>query len=413
MILRNEIELLAPVGSYESLRGAIQAGADAIYFGVDNLNMRSMSAKSFKVEDIQTITKICHENNIKCYLTLNTVMYDRDLVEVEKIIKHAHESHVDAIVASDVSVLLLAQKYKIPLHLSTQVNISNIEALAFYAQFADVVVLARELNLQQVNNIYNNILIRNIKGPAGNHVKIEMFIHGALCMAISGKCYLSLHLYNHSANRGECFQLCRRSYLVTDKETNNQLEIDNEYIMSPKDLCTIEFLDKIIEAGVKVLKIEGRARSPEYVYTVTKAYNKALEAIIHNSYNQQLKENLLFELKKVYNRGFWNGYYLGEKLGEWSNKYGSVATKRKVYVGKITNFFKKIGVAEIILESDHIAVSDTVLIMGNSTGVVEETLTEIRFNNLSVQNANKGQIVSVKLNNLVHRNDKVFKWIDV
>lgn len=409
---REEIELLAPVGSYESLMAAIQGGANAVYFGVGRLNMRSMSTNNFTIDDLNKILTICHENNIKTYVTVNSVMYDEDLVELETTLKACKEANIDAIIASDVAVIQKARNLGLNVHLSTQLNISNIEALKFYARYAEVVVLARELNLTQVRRIFESIVNENIIGPSGKPIKIEMFVHGALCMAISGKCYLSLHEYNHSANRGECFQVCRRSYIVTDKETGSQLEIDNEYIMSPKDLCTIEFLDQIIEAGARVLKIEGRARAPEYVKVVSECYNEAIKAILEKKYTNELKSRLIKNLKTVYNRGFWGGYYLGQQLGEWSNQYGSVATHKKVYIGKVTNYFSKINVAEILIETGTLQKNDTVLAIGPTTGVIELTIDEMRKDDKTITISEKGDRISIKTNTILRRSDKIYKWVE-
>ncbi len=409
---RKDIELLSPVGSYESLQAAIQAKADAVYLGIGRLNMRSHSSVNFSIDDLYKIVDICKENFTKCYVTLNSVMYDEDISEISLTLEHCKKAGIDAVVASDISVMILARKFDLPVHLSTQVNISNTEALKFFSSFAEVVVLARELNLNQVKNISNNIEKYNIKGPNGKPIRIEMFVHGALCMAISGKCYLSLHQYNHSANRGECFQICRRSYIVTDKETNAQLEIDNEYIMSPKDLCTIEFLDKILHAGARILKIEGRARSAEYVKIVTSSYNEAIQAIIEDRFDEKLKKRLLNEVAKVYNRGFWDGYYLGQKLGEWSKEYGSIATKKKVYLGKVINYFKKAKIAEVMIETGDVQLEDDILIIGPTTGVVELTIMEMKINEHSITSATKGESFTTPCHTLLRRNDKVYKWID-
>lgn len=411
-LTREEIELLAPVGSYESLQAAIQGHADAVYLGVGRLNMRALSSTNFSESDLIKITETCHKQRIKCYVTLNSVMYDGDMEQAEMLLLACKQAGVDAIIASDMAIIQKAKVFGLNIHLSTQVNISNTGALKFYSQYADAVVLARELNLTQVKLIYENINKQQIRGPQGKPVRLEMFVHGALCMAISGKCYLSLHQYNHSANRGECFQVCRRSYIVTDKETQAQLEIDNEYIMSPKDLCTIEFLDQILDAGARILKIEGRARGPEYVKTVTLSYHKAIEAILSGKFNDSLKKELLTELSKVYNRGFWDGYYLGRKLGEWTNSYGSQATKKKVYVGKILNYFNKAKVAEIEIETGSIEKGDTLLIIGPTTGVEEITVTELRINDQSHPIAHKGQQCTIPINIQLRRSDKVYKWTD-
>lgn len=408
---RKDIELLAPAGSWESLTAAIQGGADAVYFGLEQLNMRARSSYNFTREDLPKIVSLAKENNLKTYLTINTVIYDHELLIMRDLIDLAKNSGVNAIIASDQSVMDYAFKSGLEVHLSTQLNISNIDAVKFYSKYADVMVLARELNLEQVSNIAKGIELQNITGPSGNLVKIEIFIHGALCMAISGKCYLSLHEYNHSANRGDCLQACRRSYLVTDTETGNQLEIDNEYIMSPKDLMTIHFLNKIVDAGVCVLKIEGRARSAEYVKTVSSCYNEALLAIEDNTYSIGKIEAWKEKLATVFNRGFWDGYYLGQKLGEWSEVYGSKASKKKVYTAKVTNFFEKIGVAELLIETGELCLGDELLIIGSTTGVYETQINEIRVNDQKVEKAEKGVRCSIPFTQLVRRSDKVYKML--
>ncbi|GAF01811.1 peptidase U32 family protein [Saccharicrinis fermentans] len=375
---REEFEIMAPVGSYESLRAAIQAGANSVYFGIEGLNMRSRSSNNFTVDDLHKIVTIAQEKHVKTYLTVNTVLYDQDLNLMRKVILAAKEANISAVIASDVSAISFAREIGVEIHLSTQLNISNIEALKFYAQFADVVVLARELDMDQVAQIYREIELQQIKGPNGQLIQIEMFCHGALCMAVSGKCYLSLHNTTSSANRGACLQTCRRSYIVTDKETGQELEVDNEYIMSPKDLKTIHFLNKMVDAGVRVFKIEGRARGPEYVHTVVKAYNEALNAILEGNFNQSKIDGWDKELKTVFNRGFWDGYYLGQKLGEWSHNYGNRASKRKIYIGKGTNYFPKIGVAEFLMETQSLKVGDEILITGPTTGVIKMKVPEIR-----------------------------------
>lgn len=411
-ISREEIELLAPVGSPESLQAAIQGHADAVYLGVGRLNMRSLSSVNFTEDDLKHITDQCRKHGIKCYVTLNSVMYDEEMDQLDRALTACRDAGVDAIVASDMAVMEKARNYGLNIHLSTQANVSNTTALKFFARYADAVVLARELNLQQVRRIYDNIINQQITGPSGKPVRIEMFVHGALCMAISGKCYLSLHQYNHSANRGECFQVCRRAYIVTDKETQAQLEIDNEYIMSPKDLCTIEFLDQIIHAGARILKIEGRARGPEYVKIVTLSYHKAIEAIASGKFTPEVKNDLLNELSKVYNRGFWDGYYLGRRLGEWTTSYGSVATKKKIYVGKVTNYYTKAKIAEIEIESGSIEKGDTLLFTGPTTGVEETTVNELRINDQEANTAHKGQRCTLPIAALLRRSDKVYKWVD-
>ena len=347
MIKRKDIEIMAPAGSWESLYAAIQAGADSIYFGIGKLNMRSNSSSNFSTDDLRKIVAICNENKVKSYLTVNTIIYDEDIQTIKEVINIAKEVNVSAIIASDISALMYANSVGVDIHLSTQLNITNIESLKFYAQFADVVVLARELNMNQVKEIYEAIKKEQIKGKNGELIRIEMFCHGALCMAVSGKCYLSLHEKDKSANRGACNQICRRAYIVKDKDSEIELEIDNEYIMSPKDLKTIHFLNKILDAGVRVLKIEGRARGPEYVKTVVSCYREAVESYIDNSFTEEKIKNWDKRLARVFNRGFWDGYYLGQRLGEWSHVYGSAATHKKVYVGKVTNYYNNIGVTEI------------------------------------------------------------------
>ena len=411
--LRKDIELLAPVGSYETLYAAIQGKADAIYFGIGRLNMRSKSTLNFSVKDLEKVAKISKENNIKAYATLNSIIYDEDIFEAKTIIDACKDSSIEGIIASDISVLSYANQKQIPIHISTQLNVSNIEAVKCLSKYADVIVLARELNLSQTKSICDEIIKRQIIGPSGKLIKIELFAHGALCMAISGKCYLSLHEYNHSANRGECYQICRRSYFVSDKDTGSILEIDNEYIMSPKDLCTISFLDKIIESGVRVLKIEGRARSAEYVKIVTQCYNEAIHAILTENYNEKNISAWMNRLSLVYNRGFWDGYYLGKKTGEWNNVHGSKSEKKKIYIGKNLNYFSNIKVAEFIVESGSIDIGDEILIIGPSTGVVETVVKEIRVNLVPVPTAIKGERFSIYIENTVRRSDKLYKLIDV
>jgi len=408
---RKEIEIMAPAGSYEALMAAIQGGADSVYFGAEELNMRAASSVNFTLNDLRTIAGLCNENKIKSYLTVNVVVFDNEIEKMHSIIDEAVRSGVSAIIASDLSVINYAFRSGIEVHLSTQLNITNIEALKFYSQWADVVVLARELNLDQVKNISNKIKELDIRGPRDQHVKIEMFVHGALCMAISGKCYLSLHENNMSANRGKCYQTCRKSYIVTEKESGYQLEIDNEHIMSPKDLCTIGFVDKLIDSGIKVFKIEGRARSAEYVKTVTSCYDEAVKAVAEGSYNNEKITKWRETLSSVFNRGFWDGYYLGQRLGEWNTSYGSSATKRKVYIGKITNYFAKPGVAEIKLESGNLEKGDIILIIGPTTGVVEFTAAEIRVDLKETSKALKGEFCSIKIPEFLRRSDKVYKWI--
>ena len=365
-----EFEIMAPVGSYESLAAAIQGGADSIYFGIEGLNMRAKSSNNFTIEDLHNIAGICAEKGVKSYLTVNTVIYDEDLDLMKKIIEAAKEANISAIIASDVSGMMYAREIGVEVHLSTQLNISNVQALKFYAQFADVVVLARELNMDQVGAIYKDIVDQQIKGPSGELIRIEMFAHGALCMAVSGKCYLSLHENNKSANRGSCTQICRHSYTVKDKETNLELDIDNQFIMSPRDLKTIHFMNKMIDSGVRVFKLEGRARGPEYVRTVVECYKQAIGSVIDGTYSQEKIDEWDKRLITVFNRGFWDGYYLGQRLGEWSPIYGSEATKRKLYVAKGMKYFSNIGVAEFLCETHSVKVGDEILITGPTTGAV-------------------------------------------
>jgi len=413
MVLKNsdQIELLAPAGNFESLMAAIQGGANAVYFGVGKLNMRAGSSKNFEISDLSNIRKICNEHGIKAYVTLNTVMYDQDLEYVREVISAVKLSKIDAIIASDFSVIQIAIEKGVRTHISTQSNVSNIESLKFFAGFSDVMVLARELSLEQVAAICRGIDDQNILGPGGERVKIEVFAHGALCMAISGKCYLSLHEKNKSANRGECMQMCRRGYTVTEKDDGYQLDIDNEFIMSPKDLSTISFIDKLLNSGVKIFKIEGRGRPPEYVKTTTSCYREAIDSWKEGSYTPEKVDKWEKRLKKVFNRGFWEGYYMGKKTGEWSSKYGSSATTRKVYIGKGMNYFAKIGVAEFLLETQSLSVGDQILITGPTTGVIETIVKEIRVDLKSVKETVKGDRFSIPMDTMVRRSDKLFKII--
>lgn len=403
---------MAPAGDFESLQAAIQGGANAVYFGVGKLNMRSGSAKNFTVDDLLKITSICKEAGTKSYLTLNVVMYDGELDEIKNLVKKAGEANISAIIASDPAVFNIIRSYNIPLHISTQANISNIESVKFYALFADVMVLARELSIEQMKIISDAIKAENIRGPGGELVRIEVFIHGALCMAISGKCYLSLHQSNKSANRGACRQICRKGYEVIDIDSGEKLNVDHEYIMSPKDLNTLPFIDKIIATGVSILKIEGRGRSPEYVKTVTQSYHEALVAIEHDKFDKNFIAASEEKLERVFNRGFWDGYYLGRKLGEWSGKYGSSATKRKVYLGKSMNYFNKIGVAEFLIESQSLSIGDEIIITGPTTGVVESTVQEIRVDLKNVEISSKGEYCSIPINTKIRRADKLYKIVD-
>ena len=407
----NDFEIMAPVGSRESLAAAIQAGADSIYFGIEKLNMRAHSASTFTIDDLREIAATCSEHGIKTYLTVNTIIYNEDIPLMHEIVDAAKDAGISAVIASDVAVMTYCNKVGQEVHLSTQLNISNVEALKFYSQFADVVVLARELNMNQVAEVHRLAEEQNICGPSGKPVRIEMFCHGALCMAISGKCYLSLDNANRSANRGECIQLCRRSYTVTDNETGTQLEIDNKYVMSPKDLKTVRFIDKMMKSGVRVFKIEGRARGPEYVYTVVKCYKEAIQSVIDGTFTEEKKDKWDEKLATVFNRGFWDGYYLGQKLGEWNKNYGSCATEKKVYVGKGVKYFSKLGVAEFAIEAADIKKGDKLLITGPTTGVVYMTADEIRYDLKPVDEALKGQRVSMPVPAKVRPSDKLFKLI--
>lgn len=409
MLTLKDFEIMAPAGSRESLMAAIHAGADSIYFGIENLNMRARSASAFTIHDLREIAAICNEHGVKSYLTVNTIIYDEDICLMQKIVDAAKEAGISAVIAADVAVLEYCNRIGQEVHLSTQLNISNSEALKFYARFADVVVLARELNLDQVSEIYRTIQKENICGPRGEQVRIEMFCHGALCMAVSGKCYLSLDNLNHSANRGACMQVCRRSYIVHDKESDIELEVDNKYIMSPKDLKTIRFMDKMMEAGVRVFKIEGRARGPEYVHTVVSCYKEAIQSYLDGTLTEEKKDAWDERLKTVFNRGFWDGYYLGQRLGEWSKTYGSEATERKVYVGKGIKYFSNIGVAEFLIEASEISVGDKLLITGPTTGAIFIDLDEIRYDLKPVQAAHKGEHISIKVPSKVRPSDKLYK----
>ena len=403
---------MAPVGSYESLMAAIQGGAGSVYFGVEHLNMRSRSANNFSLDDLRKIVETASKYEVKTYLTLNVEIFDGEVQQMHEVLETAKKAGVSAVIAADISVIQYARSIGLEVHISTQVNITNIEAVKFYANFADVVVLAREMNLGRVGEISKQIEEQQIKGPCGELVRLEMFVHGALCMAISGKCYLSLHEMNSSANRGSCLQTCRRAYTVTDKETGADLEIDNEYIMSPKDLKTIHFLNKILDSGVSVLKIEGRARSPEYVKTTVECYHEAVVAWQNNEFTEEKIADWNERLATVFNRGFWNGYYLGQRLGEWSANYGSQATKRKLYLGKCTNYFTHIQVAEFKLETNNLKVGDEIMITGPTTGVVQTTVKEIRFDLKPVAEGLKGQHVSVAVDTKLRRADKLFKVVD-
>lgn len=407
---RKDFEIMAPVGSRESLAAALAAGADAVYFGIEGLNMRSRSSANFTADDMAEIATLCTAKGVKTYLTVNTVMYDSDMPTMRKIISRAKEARISAVIASDMAAILYAHEIGQPVHISTQVNVSNTEAVRFYSQFADVMVLARELNMDQVSEIHRAITDENICGPDGQQVRLEMFCHGALCMAVSGKCYMSLHEMNSSANRGACNQICRRAYTVRDKETGDELEIDNQYIMSPKDLKTIHFLNKMVDAGVRVFKIEGRARGPEYVAETVACYSQAIEAIVDGTYGEEKIAEWDARLTKIFNRGYWNGYYLGERLGEWSAKYGSSATRVKSYAGKAMRYFSKIGVGEFLLEAGELRTGDEVVITGPTTGALIFTVPELRFDLKPVDSVKKGQLFSMPVPEKVRPSDKLYIW---
>ncbi len=407
----NTYEVMAPVGSREALAAALKAGADSIYFGIEALNMRAHSASHFTIDDLRDIAARCAEQGVKSYLTVNTIIYDEDIELMHRICDAAHEAGISAIIASDVAVMSYCNEIGQEVHLSTQLNISNVEALKFYARFADVVVLARELNLDQVRQIYEAIEREKICGPKGELIRIEMFCHGALCMAVSGKCYLSLDNLGRSANRGECMQICRRSYTVRDRETGVELDVDNKYIMSPKDLKTINFIDRMMEAGVRVFKIEGRARSAEYVYTVVSCYKEAIAAVEAGTFTPELVESLTARLATVFNRGFWDGYYLGRKLGEWSDVYGSHATEKKQYVGKGMKYFSKLGVGEFYIEAGEFEVGDKMLIIGPTTGALYVEATDIHGDNGPVEKAVKGMRVSIPVPEKIRPSDKLYKVV--
>jgi len=407
----HDYEIMSPAGSYESLMAAIQGGADSIYFGIEGLNMRAKSSNNFTIEDLRNIAQICRENNIKSYLTVNTIIYDNDMELMRKVVNAAKEANLSAIIAADVAVLMFARSIGVEVHLSTQLNITNTESLKFYAQFADVVVLARELNLDQVTAIHKDIVEQQIKGPSGELIRIEMFAHGALCMAVSGKCYLSLHEKELSANRGACNQICRHGYIVKDKDSEIELEIDNEYIMSPKDLKTIHFMNKMMDAGVRVFKIEGRARGPEYVRLVTSCYKEAVQSYCDGSFSQVKIDMWNEKLATVFNRGFWDGYYLGQRLGEWTHRYGSGATKRKVYVGKAIKHFGNIGVTEFLVETQSIKTGDELLITGPTTGAVFLSAEDIRVDLKQVDKAVKGEHFSIKTPEKIRPNDQLYKMV--
>lgn len=403
---------MAPVGSYEALSAAIQAGAGSVYFGIGRLNMRSKSAKNFTLDDLNKIATICNEHNVKSYVTINTVVFDEELDEMRQLVDAVKANKISAIIASDQSVIQYARQIGVEVHMSTQCNITNIEAVKYYSQFADVMVTAREVAVEQVKAITRKIEEQNIRGPKGELVRIETFCHGALCMAVSGKCYLSLDNFNSSANRGACVQPCRRGYEVTDRDKEITLAIDNEYIMSPKDLCTLPFLDKLLDAGVKILKIEGRGRSPEYTKVTVGVYSEAVEAINNGEFTEEKIAAWTERLRSVYNRDFWDGYYLGRKIGEWTQRYGSQATKTKIFVGTVTNFFGKINVAEIRMETNDLKVGDDIMIIGPTTGVYEDRISEIRVDLKAVDSTEKGELCSIPTKDVIRRGDKVYKVID-
>ena len=403
---------MAPVGSYEALSAAIQAGAGSVYFGIGKLNMRSKSTKNFTLDDLHNIATICNEHNVKSYVTVNTVVFDEEIEEMHQLIDAVKANNISAIIASDQSVIQYAKTVGVEVHMSTQCNITNIEAIRYYSQFADVMVTAREVSLNQVKAITKKIEEQNIRGPKGDLIRIEVFCHGALCMAVSGKCYLSLDNFNTSANRGACVQTCRRAYTVQDRDKEITLDIENEYIMSPKDLCTLPFLDKLLDAGVKILKIEGRGRSPEYTKVTVGVYKEAVDAIINGTFTEDRIIEWTERLRSVYNRGFWDGYYLGRKIGEWTERYGSQATKIKIFVGTVTNFFGKINVAEIRMETQDLNIGDNIMIIGPTTGVYEDQISEIRVDLKSVNASVKGELCSIPTKDVVRRGDKVYKVID-
>ena len=408
----NDIEIMAPVGSYEALSAAIQAGAGSVYFGIGRLNMRSKSAKNFTLDDLNKIATICNENNVKSYVTINTVVFDSELDDMRELVDAVKANGISAIIASDQSVIQYARQIGVEVHMSTQCNITNIEAIRYYSQFADVMVTAREVSVEQVKAITRKIEEQNIRGPKGELIRIEVFCHGALCMAVSGKCYLSLDNFNTSANRGACVQPCRRGYTVQDRDKEITLNIDNEYIMSPKDLCTLPFLDRVLDAGVKILKIEGRGRSPEYTKVTVGVYSEAVKAIQNGEFTEEKVAAWTERLRSVYNRDFWDGYYLGRKTGEWTQRYGSQATKTKIFVGTVTNFFGKINVAEIRMETQDLKVGDDIMIIGPTTGVYEDTVSEIRVDLKAVESTEKGELCSIPAKDVVRRGDKVYKVID-
>ena len=413
IIMKNRaIEIMAPAGSWQSLQAAIQGGANSVYFGIEQLNMRSKSSINFTLKDLVEIAELCNSKNIKTYITLNTIIYDHDLILMKKIVETAKRTGITAIIASDQAVISYAASIDMEVHISTQANITNIETIRFFSQFAEVLILSRELSLLQIKEITKEIEKEQIKGPSGNLLQIEIFVHGALCMAVSGKCYMSLHTTNSSANRGACIQNCRKTYTVTDKEDGHQFDIDNEYIMSPKDLCTIGFLDQVLDSGINILKIEGRGRSPEYVKTTTQSYREAADAYLEGTYNKEKVKEWIKKLETVYNRGFWDGYYLGQKLGEWTRIHGSKASKKKIYLGKAKNYFTKIQVAEFDLETQQLKEGDNILITGRTTGIIETVAGEIRLNDKQVKSVKKGDNFSMKLAYTVRSSDKLYKIVN-
>jgi len=412
-VKRSDIEIMAPAGSWEALRAAIAGGADSVYFGIEKMNMRARSSHNFSTADLPEIAGLCRKHGLKSYLTLNIVLYDEETADMKEIMAAASDAGITAVIATDQAAILAAREAGLEVHLSTQLNISNAGTLKFYSQWADVAVLSRELNLQQVSKIHESIVADDIRGPGGELMKLEVFVHGALCMAISGKCYLSLHEFNASANRGDCYQTCRRGYTVKDRETGYELDVDNQYIMSPKDLCTISFLDQIIDAGPRVFKIEGRARPPEYVETVSRCYSEAAAAVADGTFGQEKVAVWMSRLETVFNRGFWNGYYLGQRLGEWTTTYGSAATMKKILLGKVTNYFVKQGVAEIKLETADLNIGDELIITGPTTGLVRQSVTELRESSgNAVVTVSKGELCSIKTAEPVRRSDKVFRWVN-
>ncbi|HIP36254.1 MAG TPA: U32 family peptidase [Crocinitomix sp.] len=411
MMSRRKVELMAPAGNWESLQAAINAGADSVYFGIDQLNMRARASINFTLGDLKEIAKRTSKAGIKSYLTLNTIIYDHDLSVIKTLINAVKDAKISAIIASDQAVINYASSQGVEVHISTQLNVTNIETVKFYSHFADVMVLSRELSLIQIKKICDQIIKEDIRGPKGNLIEIEIFAHGALCVAVSGKCYMSLHTHNSSANRGACVQNCRKTYTVIDKETGIELDIDNEYIMSPKDLCTLDFLDQVLDTGVTVLKIEGRGRAPEYVKTVIETYRKAIDDYLSGKYNQANVEEWMEDLKKVYNRDFWGGYYLGQKLGEFNNTSGSKATQKRVYIGKGVHYFPRVGVAEFKVEAQNIKVGDKILITGPTTGVIETEITEMMVDEKPVYEANRGVNVTFLVKDKIRRSDKLYKIV--